>query len=66
VAVLRYGGFENETALKSWDYSRTAIDQRWQAGGADMERAIRAIRNAAAGEPGLRIHSGFLEKMRSS
>lgn len=56
VVCVAYGAHEKETALKSWDYSRAAIDQRWRAGLSDMDTALGAVRAAPAEGPGLRIY----------
>lgn len=58
VDVVRtsYAAYADETAMKAWDYSETAIQRRWKAGRADMAAALRRFQSLPPGGPGLCIH----------
>ncbi len=56
VFYLSYQGMEQETALKSYDFSSGALDRRRAAGLADMARAIASWRACACDQPGLNLH----------
>jgi NTE family protein len=56
VIRLAYAAHAEETALKSWDFSPGAIDQRWRAGMTDMETALGSIRAAPPRIAGLALH----------
>ena len=56
VFYLSYQGMEQETALKSYDFSSGALGRRRAAGLADMGRAIASWRACACHRPGLSVH----------
>jgi NTE family protein len=55
---VEYRAGEEETALKGFDFSRAAIDRRWQAGLKAMRSALEAWGGAAPDQPGLTLHLG--------
>jgi NTE family protein len=57
LVAIAYRGYDDETALKSWDYAAETIARRWDAGRADMARALAAWRAAPPGTPGFRVHA---------
>ena len=58
--LLDYHAADSEAgALKSLEFSRTTLDERWQAGATAMDSALRRLRDDGAVEdlaPGLRLH----------
>jgi NTE family protein len=58
VVPVCYADEAGETAMKSWDFSQTAVTRRWKAGHGDMRAALARFREAAASGPGLTVHSG--------
>lgn len=51
-----YAGIEEETVMKSWDFSQRSVAQRWQAGHADMAAAMHSLRAQRRVGGGLHVH----------
>lgn len=56
VYPVAYAYEPGEIALKSYDFTRSSIDRRWQRGREAMARALLQWRTAPPSQPGLRIH----------
>jgi NTE family protein len=53
---VEYNGSDRETSLKDFDFRRSILDERWQAGLRDMRAALAIWGGAAPREIGLRLH----------
>ena len=55
---LTYAYQPDETAIKSFDLSRSSLDRRWGQGRADMQPALRQWRGHPPVARGLAVHDG--------
>jgi NTE family protein len=57
VVRTSYRADEDETMMKTWDFSATALRRRWNTGRLDMEEAIRQFRLSRVAGAGLIVHA---------
>ena len=55
VVRTSYAAFNEESAMKSWDFSESSLRRRWQTGQADMAAALRHFRSLPI-DTGIHIH----------
>ncbi|NIC05641.1 patatin-like phospholipase family protein [Billgrantia bachuensis] len=58
--MLSHAGVPHDTEMRAFDFSRTSLAERWEAGRTDMRHAWEALgdRRAAPGEFAVHTHSG--------
>jgi NTE family protein len=61
---LEYEYQQSEAALKSFDFSQSSLDRRWQRGEADMRVALALWRASPPAGTGLTIHPPVRRKAR--